>query len=78
MLSIEDNGINALTRRLNNRTLEEEIPQLQILSAQLAPSSEQSQASSLVPQDLAICDLCLQSFRIRGVTKHRNDCLKKI
>ena len=62
------------------RTLDEtiQIP-VQVSSRTLYSSSSQSSINSNteIDQDRVPCDLCLKTFKKKGLTKHRNSCLKK-
>ena len=62
------------------RTLDEtiQIP-LQVSTRTLYSSSSQSSINSNteIDQDRVPCDLCLKTFKKKGLTKHRNSCLKK-
>ena len=51
---------------------------LQVSTRTLYSSSSQSSINSNteIDQDRVPCDLCLKTFKKKGLTKHRNSCLK--
>ena len=89
---LEDTGIRIIIQRINNSTLEEcpvyhtLEPRRKSLEVSSNPQFIDSVSTSTNMANLfvkvhnllhEICDLCSKTFTKRGITKHRNSCLKK-
>ena len=84
---IEDTGI-----RFQNTSLEErschilQPPEkyvapsqpVQFVDVPLVLDDDSSSQSSIISNERVVCDICLKTWTKKGLTKHRNACLKKL